>query len=127
MKFKILFGKHAVKIPNTKEHQIFTAGSIFESDKPLDEIFLNKFQRLSEASEELSIPEPSNDTPEGEKSSPEPIEGSEISFKAVHKGRGNWDVLKVVDGEVTEEAANDVYLKRKAAHELADKLNSDSE
>jgi len=164
MKYRIIAGKHTVKNEDGTRTR-FAKGSVIESDKPLDEIHENKFERVrddEETSEPEAVNQPRNtksmntqaekrearekedakrsaSDDEGSSPADEEAEGSEegkeageessadeeadedqpeITLKAIHRGRGNWDVVKVINGVETEENVNEAFLKKAAAKEM---------
>ena len=164
MKFRIIAGKHTVKNEDGTRTR-FAKGSVIESDKPLDEIHENKFEKVRDDEEtsdpeavnqprntksmktqaekrearekeeaELSTsvdeaPSPADEQAEEDDEGKEAEEGGsadedddgdqpEITLKAIHRGRGNWDVVKVINGVETEENVNEAFLKKAAAKEM---------
>lgn len=120
-KYKIRqgFGKHTDE--NGKVHR---AGDTFMSDRDLDR---KKFKRVGKGKK--SKDEEKDDTPaadiddivnddddddDGEGSGDEPI----ITLKAVNQGPKQWDVVKVVDGEETDDAVNEEFLSQAEAKEM---------
>ncbi len=118
-KFKVIAGKHRVKTGETTfvEH---TKGDVFSSNEDLDKIFRDKFERVRGGRSAPKAPlEPPEDEDKGDGGN-EDNEAQAITLKAVHKGQGRWDVIKVVDGEETEEAVNEEFLKKDDAKALAE-------
>lgn len=118
-KYKIRqgFGKHTDE--NGKVHR---AGDTFLSDRNLDP---KKFKKVGKGKKGKD--EEKDDTPavdidaavNGEKGGEGGGEDPIITLKAVCQGPKQWDVVKVVDGEETDEAVNEEFLTKAEATELA--------
>jgi len=133
MKFKVLAGKHTERNAKGIE-ETFGPNSVVESNRQLDKLFNCKFEQLDDnakVSKPLYIsnnpavptmPEVAPDVAKvdidvekTEKDHTDDPGEPDTVLKAVMVSRGKWDVIKVVDGEDTEEEINDDYLSKKEA------------
>lgn len=115
--FKLLAGKHF----EGRVHAV--AGDVVESDSRLDLMFKNKFEILNPPKETAQKVKGSA----GGGKDPDPkavtapasngVEGS-VTLKAKHMGKGRFDVLKVVNGKVTDETVNDDFLSKSDAEAM---------
>ena len=127
---------------------VIKAGDTVMSDEKLDLKFPNKFELADRpidkpkppatgnktpvdvddappAKDEDADADEDNDTPDEDEDTDQDEDG-EVTFKAVNRGRGRWDVAKFIDDEETDEVANeDGFLKQDEAKAMADKLNEE--
>ena len=82
-------------------------GAIIKTGRPLDEIFPNKFRRVTVK----GLPEDDTDAD---------VEEVAVKFKMVHVGRGKYHVVNSSTGE----RINDKLLPKSQAEEMVLELNS---
>lgn len=120
MKFKVKTGVFSAKV-SKKTVVRYRAGDIIITDKPLDQLFKNQFERLDDNARvrdsheggKGAVPATSEPRPVGE-------DGPKMTLAPVHRGRGRWDVCKVVDGVVTDESINDAFLTEEDAKAMVE-------
>jgi len=125
MRFKLLNGNYFERNKNGKRaSQVkYEAGSVIESERELDKLFQNKFERLADI--EKQEPEkkvgrtrppapkgPSDDEDGGDDK--EPVEPRPLAAK--HKGGGRWDVYNTETGK----KINDSFLTKAEAFRMAE-------
>lgn len=126
------YGKHTAEDRNR-----YGVGQVFSSERDLVKKDPKKFERVSESQPEdtpLSSGADIDAIVNGETDSPDSNadvdtngntggEGDDpiITLKAVNvSGKpGQWDVVKVIDGEVTDEAVNEEFMNKKNATAMA--------
>lgn len=132
------YGKHT-----TEDRKRFAPGQVFESTRDLVAQDPKKFERVSDTAEpdtpltdgkdvdRLVNGETDSATSEadvgtdagtgGEGGGEDDNADAIITLKAVNiSGKpGEWDVVKVVDGEVTDEAVNEEFMNKKNADKMA--------
>jgi hypothetical protein len=123
MKFKLLAGRHS------EGGKLYDATGrtrpIIESERDLEAIFGREhFLRLPEDGSPVMEEEPEVLRPSNHKKPPppppDPDEGKEITLQAVRRGRGRYDVVKVVDGEPTDDCVNEEFLTRAQAEKMVE-------
>lgn len=136
-RFRLITGRHCERVGHIATR--YNPGDVVKSDKPLDVMFGAKFEKIGrqEPTEDVTdveettqettegsevdedTPETVEDVQDAPEDDPEDPEDVETTLKAVHRGRGRWDVVKVVDGVETEETVNDEFLLKDDAKALA--------
>ena len=133
MKFKLLAGTH------TEGDKFFSAVGlnknrgdgmpIVESDRDLVAIFKHKFEKIHDSETHTTDPDDTDDDliddddagdTDDDVDDTDDDEGQDaaarvITLKAVKRGTKMWDVVKVIDGNITDEAVNDDFLLKKDA------------
>ena len=130
--FKLLAGTHAEGTEDFSavglNERKGDALPIVTSARELDKIFKNKFERIhsvipaapmaEEDDDDIEDDEDIDDTDDkGATDEDAPV----ITLKAVKRKPKMYDVVKVIDGESTDEAVNDGFLSRKDALALVNK------
>ena len=131
-KFKLLSGTHtdtdgnfysAVGLKEAKGDVL----PVVTSERELDKVFKNHFKRIEVIDDEAVKPVAVKEVVTEDEPKPadtgntdsEDDEDVDITLKPVRVARGQWDVVKVINGEVTEEVVNDEPLTRKKAYAVA--------
>ena len=121
MKFKLLHGAYIDESNRRYSARTPAEGHpIVESSRPLDEMYLNMFERVDgpTATPEEKIPADSENTTK--------VDGgaNTITFIAKKREKGNrYDVVKLVGGTETGEKVNKRPLSEEQARELALQAN----
>ena len=100
--------KFRIKTGAGKHHEngkSYRAGEEFKCDRELDKLFPEKFVRVG-GRQATKIDDGGSDT---------------VTLKAVNRGRGQWDVVKVIDGELTDQNVNEGFVNKKEADRLVKK------
>lgn len=133
-RFRLKTGRHCERDGQVAKR--YKAGDVVKSDKPLDIMFGDKFEKIGRqtAPDTPDTPENTQNTPQVASEEVDPAvdtpeagsavvgdsgDAGETTLKAVHRGRGRWDVIKVVNGIETEETINEEFLLKDDAKALA--------
>jgi len=117
MKFRVRAGKFTVR--DGVEKRVYRKGDVVESDQPLNTIFKNAFETADDLRHRRRAPVEPVVEEDGGKADAQEEPVGKVTLRPVHRGGGRWDVVKVLDGVVTDETVNEVFLKKADAAVMA--------
>ena len=86
---------------------------IVESERELDKVFKNKFERIlsdeQTSAKPVKPPQVDDDDDDNDNNDDD---DPKVTLKAVKRKRGMWDVVMVVDGKETDDCVNNDFLSK---------------